>query len=82
MDYVDEWKQCARWLVFRPPQLIIITDSGRSLRFFSSRMFPANGEIIYNFIESGNWRNAPEWESVFAKNGSMWVQSLADVGES
>ncbi|ORX34994.1 hypothetical protein BD324DRAFT_652717 [Kockovaella imperatae] len=71
IDYVDEWKLCARWQIFRPPYLVIITDGGENLRFFSARQFPAKGEVILNYIKSGQWKEIPPWKGMFGPGGRL-----------
>ncbi|KAK8844622.1 hypothetical protein IAR55_006469 [Kwoniella newhampshirensis] len=77
LNYVDEWKTCSRWMLFKPPWLVIITDKGEKLRFVRGNQIKTDPEILWTIFEKGNWDTAPLWESEWAKGGNRaWLIEL------
>ncbi|KAK1921293.1 hypothetical protein DB88DRAFT_500282 [Papiliotrema laurentii] len=74
MDYNAEWKTCTRWLIFKPPRLVLITDQGRSLRFLSPTEIRPIGEGWAKYIKQGDWTELVPWTSSFGPGGERaWL---------
>lgn len=74
MDYMAETELTARWLVVKPPVLVVATNRGQDLRFITSGMIAPNGTVIERYMREERWKNLPIWKSQWGPGGSReWV---------
>lgn len=65
LDYIREWKTCARWLIFRSPRMAIIDKEG--VRFLEHH----HVAHLNGLLESGTWKDVPVWSGRLAPGGSL-----------
>lgn len=73
MDFMTETALPTRWLVFRPPQLMIVTNRGQDLRFFGPHHLRPDGEVLRRFLKEEIWKEYPIWKSRWGPGGDRLV---------
>lgn len=67
-----------KWLIFKCPVLVIITNRGNDLRFFKTGSVPPTADHLGDFLRHERWLMKPTWNSTFSKgNAGEWVVTLA-----
>ncbi|ORY27378.1 hypothetical protein BCR39DRAFT_560104 [Naematelia encephala] len=76
IDFMDAVEISTRWMVWRPPKIVIIENQGpnRSIRFISNGNIPLNGTTLFRAIRDETYRQVPTWESNWAPGGDKaWI---------
>nr|XP_031859903.1 uncharacterized protein CI109_004752 [Kwoniella shandongensis]KAA5526975.1 hypothetical protein CI109_004752 [Kwoniella shandongensis] len=77
LNYQDEWKICSKWLLFKPPWLVIASKKGEELRFLRPAQVRADAELLWAVLENGRWTTAEVWQSKWSEGGSReWLVDL------
>ncbi|WVW81659.1 hypothetical protein I302_103654 [Kwoniella bestiolae CBS 10118] len=69
LDYVSAWKTCTRWLLNRPPYLIIITSQGRHLRFIPTQSLGKEPSSLYSVIREKMYEVILPWNGRWSPGG-------------
>ncbi|RXK36671.1 hypothetical protein M231_06058 [Tremella mesenterica] len=69
VDLIEETYISMRWLLFRPPYLVFISNSGHDLRFLSPRHVHPEGDRLLEFVEKKQWKDLPIWNSRYGPDG-------------
>lgn len=71
LDWMTDWVLSTRWVMTKPPYVVFITDSGKTLRFASPPRLPANGTLLYTVLTEGYWTNLPPWNGSLSPGGDL-----------
>ncbi|WWC57946.1 uncharacterized protein I303_100481 [Kwoniella dejecticola CBS 10117] len=69
VDYITAWKTCTRWLLMRPPYLVIISESGLKLRFIPIQSLGKEPESLYQVIKGKMYEVVVPWNSRWSPDG-------------
>jgi len=68
IDYMSVTYITTKWVVWRPPMLVAVSDRGKTLRFW--RVNQIRLKLLREFIKSGVWQHTPPWQTAFAPGGN------------
>ncbi|BEI90172.1 uncharacterized protein CcaverHIS019_0302420 [Cutaneotrichosporon cavernicola] len=71
LDWMTDWVLSTRWVMTKPPYIVFVTDSGKTLRFAAPPRLPANGTMLYEILAESYWRNLPPWDGSLSPDGDL-----------
>jgi hypothetical protein len=57
----------------RGPYIVVLTDRGRTLRFYQASQLRIKVELIREFLKEESWKETPPWSSVYSPGGKRSV---------
>ncbi|KAF5363624.1 hypothetical protein D9756_000322 [Leucocoprinus leucothites] len=77
IDYLDVTYLTTKWNVWQAPYLVIMTDRGRSLRFYRPHQLRLRDDALREFLLTEGWKRTPVWESPYAPGGDReWIMDV------
>jgi hypothetical protein len=73
IDYMNVTSITTKWAVWSAPYIVVVTDRGRSLRFYKATQIRLNDEIIRQFLKEEGWKSSQPWNSAYAPGGDRLV---------
>jgi len=61
------------YCIVSAPYIVVVTDRGRSLRFYKATQIRLNDEIIRQFLKEEGWKSSQPWNSPYAPGGDRLV---------
>jgi len=73
IDYLDVTVLTTKWAIWQGPRLMVITDRGRTLRFFNPNN-ARSADMIRGWLRDELWRDYEPWSSSYAPGGNReWI---------
>jgi len=80
IDYMNVTSITTKWAVWSAPYIVVVTDRGRSLRFYKATQIRLNDEIIRQFLKEEGWKSSQPWNSPYAPGGDReWVMEYLAI---
>ncbi|XP_006456688.1 hypothetical protein AGABI2DRAFT_195701 [Agaricus bisporus var. bisporus H97] len=77
IDYLDVTYLTTKWNVWQAPYLAVITNRGKTLRFYRPHQIRLRDYALRDFLLTDGWQITPPWESRYAPGGDReWVLDL------
>lgn len=57
----------------RAPYIVVVTDRGRSLRFYKASQIRLNDEIVREFLKEEGWKSIQPWNTAYSPGGDRLV---------
>ncbi|WRT63526.1 uncharacterized protein IL334_000431 [Kwoniella shivajii] len=70
LDYITSWRTCTRWMLFKPPIIVIISDQGKTLRFIKTISLGKEPENLYNVMKKDIYKVVTPWEGRWSPSGN------------
>ncbi|KZS97809.1 hypothetical protein SISNIDRAFT_546856 [Sistotremastrum niveocremeum HHB9708] len=69
IDYMNVTRVTTKWNVWRGPMLVVASNRGQTLRFYSAQALRPNPELMRNWLLEKRYLDTPPWSSIFAPGG-------------
>jgi len=73
IDYLEVTALTTKWAVWQGPRIMVITDRGRTLRFFQPNLI-RDAETIREWLKDEQWKQHEPWNTPYAPGGDReWI---------
>ncbi|WWC66957.1 uncharacterized protein I206_100864 [Kwoniella pini CBS 10737] len=69
LDYLSSWKTCTKWLLMKPPTLVIISEKGKNIRFIPLPSLGKEPENLYKVLKDKMYEVILPWNTKWSPNG-------------
>ncbi|TFK72000.1 hypothetical protein BDN72DRAFT_816596 [Pluteus cervinus] len=69
IDYLNVTMITTKWSVWHAPYLVVLTDRGKTLRFYRAQNIRLRSDALREFLKHDTWKQTPHWESAYAPGG-------------
>jgi len=74
IDYVDVTALTTKWGVWQGPRIVVVSERGRTLRFFKPSQVTISIESTRGFLQAERWKQEEPWATSWAPGGSNeWI---------
>jgi hypothetical protein len=80
IDYLNVTAITTKWAVWSAPYIVVVTDRGRSLRFYKASQIRLNDEIVRQFLKEEGWKSIQPWDTAYSPGGDReWVMEYLAI---
>ncbi|EJD53657.1 hypothetical protein AURDEDRAFT_80183 [Auricularia subglabra TFB-10046 SS5] len=69
VNYMEVTYITTKWGLWKAPALVVLTDRGKTLRFFYPSTLNTKGAVMHKFLVQEAWKMEDPWSSSFAPGG-------------